>query len=312
MLFDDAMNKNDLDLILKYAANVRAQSGSYGRYLKFIARSLVKGEQALRWYRFLEEHVELSSASAEVKGVLADKIHRPFARCAFSTQERIDLLTNHYLEMEKLFLPEVLRKIVAGQPLELTRFSGREADENFTVTFCRNMLSQHQGELTFLMTEEKTGIPMARLVANIDMANGQRIFVVNGIQGPLPAHKKDIVRITRHLNGLRPKRVVLEAAYSMALWMKADRLIAISKQNHVSQAKTGWKKKVVAEYDEFWAEFDPTILENGDYLLPMPLPQRKIEDVIPKKRKDWLLRQERLAAIDAAVWDALAHLGDES
>jgi uncharacterized protein VirK/YbjX len=244
-------------------------------------------------------------APENVKGVLADKIHRPYARCHLSTAGRVGLLQEHYQQLARFFPTPVAAALVAGKRFPLVRFTGKAPEDRYLITVSREMMFQHQGELTFLMIDEVSGVALVRLIVNLAGDSDRLNVILNGIQGPGVAHKKAIVQATRHLNGLRPKRAVLEVACAMARWMKADSLVAITIENHVSRAKKKWVRKVVADYDDFWRECDPQILANGDYQLPLTMPRRKLDDVIPKKRKDWHERCKKLDYISEVVTQSL-------
>ncbi len=283
-----------------YAALVRRQTGSRLRGLRFWLRSALRKGPATKWLRFIESSPVLSLTPERVQGVLVDKIHRPFARCAFGPEERVDLLIRHYNVVSTLFAPETLSSLVSGERLLLARVEDPKTGTSYAFTLCREMLSQHQGELTFLMTDEETYVPLSRLVINFSTdEEGRRLFLVNGIQGPGAAYKNLIVRVTRNLSGLRPKRAIMEAAFALASWAKAERIVAIAKANHVSQTKKKWRKKIHADYDDFWREFGATPLPDGDFEMPLTPPRRNESDVAPKKRKAWLQRQEILASITA-------------
>jgi uncharacterized protein VirK/YbjX len=136
---------------------------------------------------------------------------------------------------------------------------------------------------------------------------GRPTLLITGIQGPGPDYKNNIVRTTRLLSGLRPKRALLEIASVLAQWSGADHFVATTKNNHVSQSKRKWQRKVVADYDNFWQELEPQTLASGDYLFPTPIPRRSEEDVAPKKRKNW---RERYALIDGMAEQVRGALKD--
>jgi len=292
-----------------YACLVRQQTGSLTRGLRFALRSCLRYPVTSTWLRFIESSPVLSRTSDRVRSVLVDKIHRPFARCAFGPAERTSFLINHYKIAQSLFSNDTLLSLVEGERLVLAKIQGAAENETYALTLSREMISQHQGELTFLMIDEAHNIPLAMLLVNLTFdENGKRVLVLNGIQGPGAEYKSRIVRVTRDLNGLRPKRAVLEAAYAFASWMKAERIIATAISNHVSQTKKKWQRKIHAVYDEYWSEFAPAPLPNGDFDMPLILPRRKAEDVSGKKRKNWLLRQDRLALITSQTAQTLGEL----
>ena len=137
-------------------------------------------------------------------------------------------------------------------------------------------------------------------------SDGRRVLFISGLQGPaLPVGTPEIVPATRTLDALRPKRATLEAAYALARWLKVDAIVAIAKANHMSTGQGRRWRDIRAEYDEFWSEFDPEILPDGDYLMPATLPQRDISEVAAKKRKEWQNRTARLEALAADVTTAL-------
>jgi len=150
------------------------------------------------------------------------------------------------------------------------------------------------------------GIHLTRLVLNLCTdEHGELRLVANGIQGPKPKYKERIVRVTRDLDGLRPKRAIMEATCAVARAVGAKSLLAIGKRNHVSQSKRKWQKRNHTDYDLFWEEFALTHLPNGDYLMPMALTHRDLEEIAPKKRKQAINRYARLDKLAADVEDAV-------
>ncbi len=296
-------------LSLLFTQRIYVGTKSFWRAARFAGRTLVHWKETTDWLLFLTQHPVLSAAPPYVIRVLGDKIHRPFARCGLDIAGRAAMLVNHYQSIGPYFSDDTLLYLVSGKRLKLTTFSNLKGDRNFIFTLSRDMLSQHQGELTLLFTDETTGIHLARLVANMQTdPDGKRHFVVCGMQGPGAAYKDDIIRITRALSGMRPKRAVMEAACALARYLKADDIVATCKKNHVSQSKKKWRRKVVADYDGFLQELEIGRLPSGDYLLPTDLPRKNPDDVAPKKRKDCLRRHDYLDQIAKGVTETLTHL----
>ena len=298
---------SDLQLFWRYTKLVVGSTGHL-RAARFLLRALMHCRTTIDWLTFIDSRTYLSQAPEEVRRVLADKIFRPFARRSLSVPQRVKLLIDHYQSLEDILPADFILGMVSGKRYPLLEIQGRNEDEKFVVTMSREMLSQHQGEIALLFTDVVTQVPLARLVINIMRdAQGRKQFVFNGMQGPGPTYKSDIVRVTRHLDGLRPKRAVLEVGCALARWMGIEQVVAISKNNHVSQTKQKWRNRVRADYDTFWQEFSPKTLPNGDYEMPLVLPRRNIEDVTPKKRKEWLRRCARIDFIASSVSNAMSH-----
>jgi uncharacterized protein VirK/YbjX len=305
---DKQSQRSDRALILYYTKWVCRQAGPL-RGVRSLVRSLLHWNATTRWLRFMESEPSLAQAPIEVRRVLADKIHRPFARFGLTTAQRVDMLINHYTALAALLQPAALLELVAGHRLKLVEIQGREAGEVYVMTLSREMESQHQGELTIMFIEQATNVILARIVTNLTVDNdGRRVFLLSGLQGPHPAYKAEIVKVTRHLNGLRPKRAVVEAACALARWAKAEKLIATSKRNHVSQTKAKWQRKIYADYDTFWEEFIPTVLPDGDYQMPLVMPRKNADEVPSKKKKEWQLRCVRLDAINQDIEKVMTNL----
>lgn len=281
-----------------YARLVRRETGSALRGLRFAVRSALRCRTTKTWLSFMESNACLAQARDRVRSVLADKIHRPFSHCAYGPAARARLLMNHYEIARSAFSPERLLKLVNGERLILAQLTDPKTGETYVFTLAREMISQHQGEFTFRMMDAAQTLPLAMLMANLTYDDaGRKILLLNGIQGPGAEYKSLIVRLTRNFAGLRPKRAVVEVAYAFSRAVGLDGIVAIAKANHVSQAKRKWARKIHAAYDDFWCEFDPAVLPSGDYAMPAEPPRRNVEDVIPKKRKNWLERQSFLTAL---------------
>jgi uncharacterized protein VirK/YbjX len=85
--------------------------------------------------------------------------------------------------------------------------------------------------------------------------------------------------------------------------------------NHISQR--GWrrwnaKRKISADYDEFWVESNGTARRDGDFDLPVVPVFRNAEDVKSKKRKEWTLRHARLDDLRAQILIALGSAAEKT
>ncbi|MDX9689543.1 MAG: DUF535 family protein [Alphaproteobacteria bacterium] len=208
------------------------------RWARFCLRSAWKFHPSLTWLRYIESTPFLAQAPENIRRVLADKIHRPFARCHLTTTQRVNALITHYDILADLFPQPLLERIVEGRRVHIATLAGQHSDETYTITLSREMLSQHQGELTFLMLDVQSEVPLARLVVNLCRnADGTIQLVFNGMQGPGPEYKKRIVEVTRNLDGLRPKRAVVEVATAFAEAIGAHSIVAIGKKTTYPRAR---------------------------------------------------------------------------
>jgi uncharacterized protein VirK/YbjX len=240
------------------------------------------------------------------------KVFRPYLRRHLRIPDKINVLSAHYRALGAR-MPAAAAALSAGRTFPLAVLTGKGG------AAYRVLLRQEttkEGEVSFLLMEgdaEDADRALATLRGLIGAdGDGRTVFWIGGMQGAKPPMgRDDIVRATRELNGLRPKHAVLQAACAFSRWMRLDGLIAPGRTDHISMR--GWrrwsrKRKITAEYDEFWAEFSSSRQEDGDYCLPVTLPVRSEEDVKSKKRKEWRLRHERLQGIAAEAQAALEAL----
>lgn len=296
--------RHNLSLIHNYSRLIYHHTQRWTRAARFCGRTLLNWGPTIQWIHFIESRPYLRHAPDYVRRVLSDKIHRPFARCNLSIHERVTHLQTHYEVMERLFANDVLAPMVAGQKQTLATIEGSHENESYTITLCREMFSQHQGELTLLMIDPKLGIHLTRLILNFSQDDqGRAVLVLNGIQGPGPEYKNRIVRVTRNLDGLRPKRAIMEVACAIARACGATSILAVGKKNHVSQTKKKWQLRNRTDYDSFWQEFAPTPREDGDYDIPLTLPRRDPSEIVAKKRKAAI---SRYALLDKLAEDVAA------
>jgi len=296
-----------IGLVLTYAHLIYVHTQQMTRAARFVLRTLALWKPTMQWLLYIEKHSFLRNAPDFVRRVLSDKIHRPYAFCNQTAPQRVDLLVTHYDLMKGLFAPETILSFVSGQRQELAQIKGQHEAEDYAITISREMLSQHQGELALLMVDPKQGIYLTRLVINLAKdEHGDLQLVVNGIQGPGPEYKNRIVRVTRNLDGLRPKRAIMEVACAIARALGAKSILAVGKKNHVSQTKKKWQLRNRTDYDSFWQEFNADPMASGDYLLPLTLTRRDPEEIIGKKRKAAV---SRYALLDKLAADVEATVG---
>jgi len=305
-------------LALKYGGLVRRQhlgnrvfgSGPRIRALKFLGRALLHPRATAAWLAELER-LPFDPVPPVIVKEMAEKIHRPYARHRLSPAGRAALLISHYQLLAARLPPATLAALVGGVELPLAHLVGtRSEDDRYTIVLGRDRRFHQQGELIVRLRDDVRGLPLSTLAINLKTdAAGRHLLFISGLQGPSPPlGKPEIVHATRSLNGLRPKRAVLEATYVLAQWLAVDAIIAVAKVNHVSTGQGRRWRDIRAEYDEFWLEAEPTLQDDGDFRLPPALPRRDPAEIPAKRRKEWLSRNARLEALTADTRAALMAL----
>jgi len=109
-----------------------------------------------------------------------------------------------------------------------------------------------------------------------------------GVQG-----LEDSRILTKAMEGLRPKTLLLLVAQTLASSLKLDGLVAASNAGHVFSRDYTLRHRITADYDSFWAESGGTLLRRTMYALPLMKAQRDPADYKPNKRAQ-IRRRQRL------------------
>ncbi|WP_241608705.1 DUF535 family protein [Rosenbergiella australiborealis] len=113
-----------------------------------------------------------------------------------------------------------------------------------------------------------------------------KILYLCGLQGPKPGEGQDQVRaITKAMYGLRPKNLLLSAAYAISDGFGVEKICGISDSHHI-------KSHVLkSSYNSFWEEVCTECDAEGWYQLPRHEAERNVELVESKHRSAFRKRE---------------------
>ncbi|MDX2083090.1 MAG: DUF535 family protein [Rickettsiales bacterium] len=266
----------------------------------FFLRSLMYYFIVVRWLEFIDGFYK-KYGFTDAPWSLAGLPVRAYVSTSFSIKERLELLINNYQIMAQFFSDEVMKKILTGEPITLSKLIAKD-EKSYNIILANLERYWREGGLTIYLTDEENEI-ITTLTFNFGKNSNRKIFIIiGGLQGtPLGksnSGKSKIVAITRGLRGLRPKYALLDCCYSFAKSFAIDLVIGVSNKNHVFAKQEG---KINASYNEFWQEIDGKKIADGNFQLPAELPKRDFSEVPQKKRKDWLARQEYLKKLNEDI-----------
>lgn len=293
------MKKNKIQLLISYTKNVTKERGiKKGRI--FFLRSLLYAKHSFRWLKFIDLYY-LKYGFEHAPWTLVGLLTRSYVSSSFGISKKITMLKNHYQILAQFLDDDLLKKLLAGDSINLSNLTGKNGE---SYSFNMAILDRYwrEGGLTIFMSDTENNI-ITTITFNFDKtANNENLLFIGGLQGGFSADKSTIVSTTRSLNGLRPKYAVLEQAYAVAEIFKVKVVAATSLTNHIFNS-TRIRKKIYADYDQFWLEIGGVKSKDKNFILPIPLPKRSIDEVQSKRKKDWLKRQEYLEKIkqDAKV-----------
>jgi uncharacterized protein VirK/YbjX len=79
--------------------------------------------------------------------------------------------------------------------------------------------------------------------------------------------------------------------------MDVEMIRAVSNETHIYRSVRYRRKKqdkLHADYNSFWESLGGNVDDNGDYLLPLTLPRKPMEEIASKKRSEYRRRYELL------------------
>lgn len=226
---------------------------------------------------------------------LAHKPIRPYLIRGLGAQGRLHAIRTHFDTAERLLTPESL---VQCHTDEQTIFEQKTANGLMTVTL---------GNPDSLYREAEW-----RLALNI---NGLRILEIGvtlvntaliGLEGKGPCVWIGIVKasikgdaaleparkLTKDLEGIRPKSLLLMAAQAMTRTFGMTALYGVANEGRVLANYRYMKKRIRANYDQFWEESGGRRVSRYAVQLPMTKGQRDISTYKMNKRAQARRRQE--------------------
>jgi uncharacterized protein VirK/YbjX len=119
---------------------------------------------------------------------------------------------------------------------------------------------------------------------------------------------EDSRTLTKAMEGLRPKTLLLLVAQTLASSLKLRGLVAASNAGHVFSGDPALRRRITADYDSFWAESGGRPIGRTMYALPLVKAQRDPADYKPNKRAQIRKRQRLEVEIAHCVSESVRPL----
>jgi uncharacterized protein VirK/YbjX len=232
---------------------------------RFWLRALLAPWVAWRWRDHAHVLYRDHGGALPNARVLSKPLHG-YLRRGLTPGARLRLLVDHYHWFRRSFDADCLRRLCAGEPLELAILSGRRSSAfRLYLANSTTVQTQREGECTICLAREGEVAPLSRLTFTFMTVEGRLALAIGGLQGPSHGHKREVVQATRDLHGLRPKDATLLAARAIAKALGAS-VHAVSDGAHVHRRLPDHLK--LSSYDAYWTERGAT--EGGPlgFILP--------------------------------------------
>ena len=100
---------------------------------------------------------------------------------------------------------------------------------------------------------------------------------------------------------LFPKRLLVEAAMTLGTAFPVEQIVAVSNDTHIYRSWRYRKKKegkLLADYDSFWISIGGEKQDSGNFMLPLVMPRKPMEEIASKKRSEY---RRRYALLDSLI-----------
>jgi uncharacterized protein VirK/YbjX len=274
--------------------------------MKFLARFLLHRRATATWIQRL--------ALADMKLLAAQhprlirKLQYPYICADWEVTLRLRALLSHYDASRRLFARDSLASIYSSG-LDLVRIQRSDAPDALLVRLVNRDQFAKEGELTLLVEDRASRLPLAGVTFSIVAIKGRRTLIIGGLQGsPSPQASEIIRRVAKTLHGLRAKSLAFWCVQELARYWAVDDLCAVGEGQHIYRGSPR-HARVRATYDAFWAENEGLLLADGLWRLPLELRQRSRSELKASRRLAHERRYRFLEELRPKLLKAAIHAG---
>ncbi len=288
---------------------LRASWDSLRMQIKYAARSLVYGH--------LIRKIETGMAQLELSAVLeaneriALKPIRPYLVRDLSAARRVEAVLQHYGAVHARIAHDVvLRAHTSRVPLlTLTTEIGE-----VSIALANQAGFYREAELRLLLElDGQTQLEMGISIVSeqtLSLPGGALCLWIGIIKSSVSGEQglENSRQLTKAFEGMRPKSLLLLAAQVLARQLGLSALYAVSNEGHIFSSYSSLKKRVKADYDQFWEDSEGE--RRGPHIFQIPLEKslRDISTYKPNKRSQARRRQALEAELSAQLTQGVSRI----
>ena len=274
---------------------------------KYVARGLVTPGLTCEWFSLLARP-EMGFAVRSQPRIYS-KLQRPYLHKNLPPAGRLTALREQYNFILGRLSPAALERLYSTWETRLAVTTLPELG-SFSVRVAHRRLYEKEGELTLALFDDQAKRSMFALSFTIlAAAPDRREIFIGGLQGSKRHNQHElVVGVTRGMNGLRPKALLLFTAQQIAAHWEVKTIRAVSDAQNIFRDIRLSHKKVMASYDEFWTDSDGKADADGLFTLPPRFEPRPIADIKPNKRSLYKKRYAMLEDFAAQIQNNLRAL----
>jgi uncharacterized protein VirK/YbjX len=266
---------------------------------KFMLRSLATPLSTARLLSDLAKHPHLMQM-LQVQPGLPCRLHRPWLTVNMDRQRALESLSWHYQMMCRQLPATLTKGYLSKQGVTLLTLTGKD-EQQFTVRLCADAFMDKEGEATLVFCDSQN-TALAEMTFTLCQFEGKSTLFIGGLQGAKAHVPHELIQgATKACHGLFPKRLLVEAAMTLGAAFPVEQIVAVSNDTHIYRSWRYRKKKegkLLADYDSFWLSIGGEKQENGNFMLPLVMPRKPMEEIASKKRSEY---RRRYALLDSLI-----------
>ncbi|ELH8606985.1 VirK/YbjX family protein [Enterobacter asburiae] len=266
---------------------------------KFMLRSLATPLSTARLLSELAKHPHLMQM-LQVQPGLPCRLHRPWLTVNMDRQRALASLSWHYQMMCRKLPATLTHGYLSKQGVTLLTLTGKD-EQQYTVRLCADAFMDKEGEATLVFCDGQN-TALAEMTFTLCQFEGKSTLFIGGLQGAKAHVPHELIQgATKACHGLFPKRLLVEAAMTLGAAFPVEQIVAVSNDTHIYRSWRYRKKKegkLLADYDSFWLSIGGEKQDNGNFMLPLVMPRKPMEEIASKKRAEY---RRRYALLDSLI-----------
>ncbi|RJG14879.1 DUF535 family protein [Massilia cavernae] len=275
--------------------------------LKLSVRAHWQRSLTRRWLGILNSHPFLGRLACTAPHLL-HKVYRPYLTNTLCPERRLAALEQHYRFVIEYGLDAVVLEAAREGSL-LACFEGK-CGTPYEIWLRAVAPLEREGELVLQL--RTGGALVYSLAFSFSGSIGKHVVFVGCIQGPKSDVAPELIRAcTRSLHGLRPKNLLIGLVRQIGHDLGCTHAHLVGNTNRVVHGALR-QGKVLADYDQAWAELGAVRRPDGDFELECrDLPPPALEEVESKRRSELRKRHALCSTVHSAVGERLLRPGKQ-
>lgn len=224
---------------------------------------------------------------------------------SFSVEEKRRILLHNYCFLKQSFDPKRLQKLFYTG---ITCFRQSDGSDVYEVALSSNDFFEFEGSMS--LNFKLNDVPIFDLAftfapGDIFGVEDETVIYISGLQGTKNEFES-VYKTTKYFKENAPAIILMKVLEAIADCFKINKLFGISVDNQLSFGTASGYQYFYDKYDEFWKNVGG-VYENGNYVIPLPIPQKDILLIKQKHRNRTLKKREVLKEI---YWNSCELMSD--